>query len=318
MTRDRVRIRPLPVGGEVVDLEPGSWSDPAIASALYSAWIEHGLLLFRDVNSIEEHLALSAVFGEPELHPLAGSRDPEEPFVMSLGDGLGPSYVYDGVDLRRGRLPWHRDGGYLSDVTKGGMLRFLVVPERDGETLFADTAKAFDELPADVKEEIGRLEFTAGFRGDWDTTGYPGTLWSSARFATPEESPENERLVAEWQDNVAAACELPAVVHPTIAQHPESGRMCIFLSPKDFHRFLRVSEDESESMFQYLVDHMTQDRYVYKHSWTVNDAIVWDNRRLMHAASGYFVDDHRRGQRTTLSGAFHSGRLFDPIADAEL
>ena len=101
------RVEPLPVGGEVVGLEPGAASDAAVAAELNAAWLEHGLLLFRGVGSVQEHLALSSVFGEPELHPLPESRDPDEPLVMTLGDGQGPSYVYDRTDLRRGRLPWH-------------------------------------------------------------------------------------------------------------------------------------------------------------------------------------------------------------------
>jgi taurine dioxygenase len=60
---------------------------------------------------------------------------------------------------------------------------------------------------------------------------------------------------------------------------------------------------------------MIQDRYTYAHRWAVDDAIVWDNRRMLHAAAGYQVDHHRHGQRTTLSGRFNAGRDFDPVAD---
>ena len=102
------------------------------------------------------------------------------------------------------------------------MLRFLVATERDGETLFADTAKAYDELPDAVKEQLEGLEFMARFSIDWDLLTYPGALWKSARLATVEEYPENERLEAEFRRNIGAAAKLPPVVHPAVATHPVS------------------------------------------------------------------------------------------------
>jgi taurine dioxygenase len=158
-----VRFDPMPVGAEVIGLEPGAESDPAVASELYGAWLDHGMLLFRGVDSIPRHLSLSGVFGEAELHPLPSFRDPEEPLLMPLGDESGPAAVYDGTDLRRGRLPWHRDTAYTQAIAKGGMLRMREVPEVYGGTLFTDTARAYDELPKEVKEQIEGLEYKASF-----------------------------------------------------------------------------------------------------------------------------------------------------------
>jgi taurine dioxygenase len=315
MPEPAFRLEPLPIGAAVEDLAPGAENDPAVADELRAAWLEHGLLLFRGVTSVERHLALSGVFGEPELHVLAGSRDAEEPRLMTLGDGKGPGHVYDGGELRRGRLPWHRDGGYITKVSKGGMLRMLVVPETDGETLYADTAKAYDELPSELRERVEHLEFRARFRPNWDTETYPGTLWKSARVATTEEYPENEHLAPAFAAAMAEAQKLPPVVHAAVTSHPVTGRKCLFLSPKDFEYFLGMTREESDRLFATLVEHMTQDRFVYRHPWSADDAVIWDNWRMMHAAAGYRVHHHRRAQRTTLAGAFSAGRLFDPGAD---
>jgi taurine dioxygenase len=316
MATPTLRIEPMPVGAAVVDLQPGTASDPAVAAELSAAWLEHGMLLFRQVTSVDEHIALSAVFGEVEEHPLPGSRDHEDPRLMTLGDGKSPVYVFDEAELRNGRLPWHRDGGYLTEVSKGGMLRAVVAPQEGGETLFADTAKAYDALPDELKRRVEHLEFKASFRPHWDTETYPGTLWRTARLATTAEHPDNERLVPTFQASMAAAQKLPPVVHRAVTRHPVNGRACLFLSPKDFEYFLGMSTRESDRLFAELVDHMTQDRFVAKHRWSVDDAIIWDNWRMMHAAAGYHVEHHRLAQRTTLAGRFSAGRLFDAGADA--
>jgi taurine dioxygenase len=105
-------------------------------------------------------------------------------------------------------------------------------------------------------------------------------------------------------------------VHPAVLVHPESGRKCIFLSPTYVDFFLGMSQSESDELLQYLVRHMVQARYVYKHHWSVNDAIVWDNRRMMHAAVGNKPGDRRRGLRTTLAGQLRTGRYFEESATA--
>jgi taurine dioxygenase len=308
-----LRFEPLPVGAEVVGLKLGEESDPAVGRELYSAWLAHGILLFRNVNTIPQHLSLSGVFGEAELHPLPQFRDPEEPLLMPLGDDSGPAHVYDSSDLRRGRLPWHRDTAYTQAIAKGGMLRVREVAELHGETLFADTAKAYDELPQAVKEQIEDLEYKASFHLQFLEETRPGSLWKSTRLATVEEYPANERLAAATKE--LSKREFPPSVHPVVVKHPESGRKCIFISPKDAECILGMSKDDSDRLLAYLVEHMTQDRYVYVHRWAVDDAIVWDNRRMLHAAAGYRVDHHRRGQRTTLAGPLNAGRPFDPVKD---
>jgi taurine dioxygenase len=55
---------------------------------------------------------------------------------------------------------------------------------------------------------------------------------------------------------------------------------------------------------------MTQPRFVYTHNWSVNDALLWDNYRMLHATLGYKVGARRRGLRTTFASV-RLGRYFD-------
>ena len=116
---------------------------------------------------------------------------------------------------------------------------------------------------------------------------------------------------ASESSNIDVKALYPSVVHPAVLTHPESGRKCIFLSPTYVDFFLGMDQEESDALLDYLVTHMLQPRYIYTHHWAVNDAMLWDNRRFMHAGRGNKPDDPRWGLRTTLAGPVRTGRYFD-------
>jgi taurine dioxygenase len=315
MSNTAFSVVPLSVGAEVVGLAPGAEQDPVARRALYDAWLEHGVLLFRGVGSIARHLAISRCFGELEIHPVPEVRHPENPWLIELG---GPkrtaAYVFDGTDLRVNRIAWHRDTAYSPDICKGAMLRMLEVPVHEGETMLADTAKAWDDLPAELQRRLAGLEYKATLRTEPLTLGTrPGTFWTSVRLATQEEDPEGASRRAR---DGGIDHRYPSVVHPAVLTHPESQRRCIFLSPTYVDAFLGLDAAESDALLRALVAHMLQPKYVYRHKWAADDAIIWDNRRFMHAGMGNRPDEPRYAHRTTLAGPLRTGRYFEPEAQA--
>jgi taurine dioxygenase len=193
------------------------------------------------------------------------------------------------------------------------MLRMVEVPEAEGETLLADTAMAWDDLPDEVKQRLESLEFKATIRtAHLKTLGHQGVFWKNVELADDDDYPGNRERCA--RDGVIDV-RYPSVIHPAVLTHPESGRKCIFLSPTYVDLFLGLEQDESDALLAYLTDHMLSDRYVYKHKWRENDAIVWDNRRFMHAGMGNRPGDPRFGLRTTLAGPLRTGRYFDENAE---
>lgn len=310
----------MPVGAEVKNLAKGMEADPDVQKALYDAWLEHGFLLFRDVGSIEDHLAISRCFGDLEIHPFPEVRYKENQNFIEIGapkkegGNQPPAYVFDDSDIRINRIAWHRDTAYTPDICKGAMLRMLEVPEHDGETMLADTAMAWDDLPEDLKQRLESLEYKACLRIDSiKATGHPGTFWNRARWATDEEDPAGAARRASYVD---VDDRYPSVIQPAVLTHPESGRKCIFLSPTYVDCFIGLDGEESEGLLRQLTDHMLQPKYVYKHKWRKNDAIIWDNRRCMHAGVGNLPEEPRYGLRTTLAGPTRTGRYFDPEAHA--
>src|SRR5689334_13773178 len=107
-TTNGFSVRPMTVGAEIVGLAPGSERDPSVKSALYKTWLEYGVLLFRNVDSIDRHLAISECFGELEIHPEPTFRYAENQYLAELGGAKRPAaYVYDDTDVRTVRIPWH-------------------------------------------------------------------------------------------------------------------------------------------------------------------------------------------------------------------
>lgn len=308
-----ISIRPMTVGAEIADV-PEDPSDPDLQAELRAAWLEYGLLLFRGITSIEQHLAVSRAFGELELHPLVHMRAPEHELFMTVGADKGSPYVYDESEIKIGTIPWHRDTAYTPNLAKGAMLRILQTPQVGGETMFADTARAYDDLPADLKARVRDLEWVAVFKLTPMEQSGPGAIWKSVRTLNDDEW---ARLGLDPADYARRTVEsMPPVVHPAQIVHPESDRTCLFLSPKEFDFFIGLDRAESDALFAQLCEHMLQDKYIYRHHYAVNDAMAWDNRRFMHAATGSHFGDRRHGLRTTLAGDFSAGHLYEPAATA--
>lgn len=308
--RPNYKLRPMPIAAEVHDLDIQKLDDPATRKALYDDWLAHGVLVIKGTPvDNKQHLELSSVFGEPELHPLPQIRNDEEPLLMQLGGSKADVVIcIDDGELMTGRVPWHRDTAYTVDICKGAMLRVVEHPEKYGQTEFCDTAEAYDALPEEWKKRLEGLEFKATLVLDYRKMKR-GVTWDTIRFATQEEAPGSKLAVPE-----EVIAQYPSVVQPMIATHPESGRKCIYISPTYLDCVLGVSEEESNEILDFVVSHTLQPQFIYSHSYGPDDLVVWDNRRMMHAAVGIRYGDNRLVLRTTLSDPMKTGRLYDPDA----
>lgn len=301
-------VRPMTVGVEISGII-GDPTDPVVRDELHATWLEYGLVKLTGVDSIDLHLAISRAFGDLAMHPMAKMRAPENDLFMPIGSDSGEPFMFDESEIKIGTLAWHRDLAYTPHIAKGALLRMLEAPPSGGETWFADTARAYDDLPARLRDRIDDLEWVGHLKSNPAWQSAPGVIWNTVR---PLDDREWKTTGLDRTERTNPATNEPAVVHPAAITHPESGRRCIFLSPKEFDFFIGLDRAESDALYEELCHHMLDDRYVYKQRWQVNDVMGWDNRRIMHAATGSYVGDRRRGLRTTLAGDFSAGRLYEP------
>lgn len=95
----------------------------------------------------------------------------------------------------------------------------------------------------------------------------------------------------------------PPVAQPVVRVHPETGRKALYLSEMMTSHFVGMTPQESEGLLQYLFTHSVRPEFTYRHAWSVNDLLMWDNRCTQHLALGdYTHDQPRHMHRITVLG----------------
>jgi taurine dioxygenase len=307
-----VEFRPLNnIGAEVVGLDLTAPVSDSVKADVYAAWLDYGVLLFREMGTdADAQVALTEWFGDLldnednyALKSLSVEGTKQIIEVSRGGKPMSPSYFIDGK-LTAGFLFWHQDLVYTPEICKGSLLRMVQIPEEGGQTGWVDTAKAYDALSDEMKARIDGMELRHCLRTDLN--GVPFGLPKSLREATMEEAPYDKPSFPA----------LPHVVHPLVQLHPETGRKSLGISPLSIVGILGLPKDESDALLKELVEFTLRPEFMLIHEWTVNDMIVWDNRRTIHSVLGYPYGQQRVAHRTTLSGKVNSGRLYQEAVDA--
>jgi taurine dioxygenase len=253
---------------------------PTLFAKVYEAFLDYQLILFRDVDlPPPTQVAFARNFGEVQRHVLSqyGYKGHPEIYLLTNLDADGnPS----GKHPDKGTLYWHTDGSWKERTGQATMMYSEIVPPPGlgGETQFADMYSAYDGLPAATKAKIeGRravhnLDFSRRRRHGED-------------FLTDKQK-----------------AEVPPVAHPIVRTHPETGRKTIFLG--DHAEWIEgMDYDEGRALIEEINAAITPTASVYSHTWSPRQCIVWDNRCLLHRATGFDEAKQKRVmRRCTING----------------
>lgn len=292
------------IGIEIVGLDPDRLSTDDEA-ALRALWVRHGLLLFRRAGTdAATHVRLSRIFGPLQEHVIASLRLAGNPDLIVLGgegEKKGPGMFVDG-ELRAGFLALHQDGAYTPSISQGGMLRMIRPPAQGGDTIWTDTQAAYAALPGELKAFCDAHSTVQIWRDA------PERLWG---WPDVDLRPGPHAAAREYQVDRQP---FPPVLQPMVIDHPVSNAKALLLSPLGYAGVWGMPRTEADPLYEEIVAHAVQPRFCYRHHWTADDLVLWDNRRTMHAAYGFPYADTRIVQRTTLAGDHMTGRL---LTDAE-
>jgi alpha-ketoglutarate-dependent taurine dioxygenase len=264
-------------GAEIVGLDLSDDLADAEFRRIEQAWFDASLLVFRDlVMTPEQHISFTRRFGPLHIMTPLHYNLPDHPEVMvltNLEEGGKPR------GIRRAGMGWHSDGEDKRLPNAGSFLYAHRIPAEGGDTLFADMYAAYDELPDETKRCIAgrRARFS---RADMHHVHYP-----------------HEPALTEQQKR-----DRPDVFHPLVRTHPRSGRKALYIG-----RWARDVEgmdpDEGRALIEQLFAYASSERFVYCHKWRVHDAVLWDNRCMLHCATGFDESRYTRlMHRTTLEG----------------
>ena len=274
MTFDTIQTIPVSpaLGAEIggVDLSQ-SLGDDVIAE-IRQAWLEYRVVFFRDQDiTPEQHLAFARRFGDLVTYPMVKGLDdyPEIAPVIKLEH---QTVNFGGI--------WHSDTTYLPQPPMGAILVARELPPKGGDTLFANMQAAYEHLDDQTKARLEGL-----------------TVIHSHDYIISLSSELSRR-----QDQ-GEYTELPPVSHPLARVHPETGQRSLFLSPHTMVAIEQLPDPEGRALLDRLIEHATQNRFVYRHRWREHDVIMWDNRCTMHMVTPFDNQAQRRiMHRTTIVG----------------
>jgi taurine dioxygenase len=266
--------RPLSdaLGVEILGLDLAEAVNPEVFPSVYQAFLKHQLILFRDVDlPPEAQVKFAYAFGEVQTHVMDqyhGYGHPEIYLLTNLDKNGNPS----GAHPDKGTMHWHTDGSWRARTGLATMMYAEVVPESGGETHFCDMHGAVDWLGDDWRKRL--MDMKAIHNLDFSRTRRHG------------EDPMTEEQKAK----------VPPVAHPILRTHPETGRIAIFLGDHA-ESIAGMGYDEGRALIEALNAAATPDHLVYKHHWAPGHCVVWDNRALLHRATGYDTAGQKRVMR---------------------
>ena len=159
----------------------------------------------------------------------------------------------------------------------GGILRMRVMPPLGGDTLFADTAAIWRDLPDRIKDRID------GLQAEHDI------LQSFGGRVSDEKREELRRTT-------------PPVTHPVVRTHPETGEKALYVNRTFTTRILGMDERESLDLIRSLANRVKQPEYQVRFRWSPNAIVFWDNRPTQHYAVLDYWPHARVVERVTVVG----------------
>jgi len=172
---------------------------------------------------------------------------------------------------------WHTDVTWRPAPALGSVLRLIEVPPVGGDTMWADMAAAYDNLPEDVRARIDGLTAVHDYLPGFD------------RFSDPA-------LLARWQDR------FPPVEHPVVRTHPETGRRTLFVNQAFTTHIVGLDRAESDRLLRYLFLQAHTPEFQVRFSWRPDSVAFWDNRATQHYAVNDYHPHVRIAERVAIAG----------------
>jgi taurine dioxygenase len=275
-----IRVLDAAAGAEVIGLELHKPLDHVDFLRIHRAHLDRHVLVFRDQRiTPEQQVAFSRRFGPLQIHVLHQFLLKDHPEILVVSNVLENGKP---IGLGDAGFFWHSDLSYKERPSLGSMLLAQELPAEGGDTLFANMHIAWETLPVRLQRAVD------------------GRLAEHSYLAKYEEL----RARSPWRPKLSdkQVAQVKAVVHPVVRTHPENGREALFVSEHFTTRIVGLPDDESRDLLAQLFAHSVKPEHIYRHHWKPYDMVFWDNRSLMHLATGCSDRMRRRLNRTTIEG----------------
>ena len=264
-------------GAAVSGLDLTQPVEPATRARLNHAFSEHSVLVIRGQHLTPvQTLTAVQLFGE--IFPQHNTR-----FALPACPQIHYISNQDTYPDGRRYIPgegWHIDHSNDVRPPKATILHAVSLPDRGGDTEYANMAAAWDALPQSMQQRLAGL----------------------LAIHVYQSSHSNRKLMGLSDANKERVPN--AVLHPLVRTHPETGRKAIYINPIRVEGIVGLDHKEALPLLDDLLAHATQPRFIYRHQWQPGDLVMWDNRCLLHKANGdYDMAQLRYLYRVMLQGS---------------
>ena len=253
-------------GATVTGIKLSALDDNAFRQ-LYDTWLEYALLVFPgQFLDQDEQVAFAKRFGELEfdIAPISNVRRDGSVRVDDDTD--------DVLKVLKGNMGWHADSTYMPVQAKGAVFTAHLVPSSGGETGWADMRAAYDALDEETRERLEHLSAHHSLYYSQAKLGHKpssGSAYSGYGFHDQEPP-----------------------LRPLVKTHPETGRRSLLIG-RHAYGIPGMDDQASEQLLDELMSFACQPPRIYHHQWQPGDAVVWDNRCLLHRACPWDMAEPR-------------------------
>ena len=274
-----LRIEPLAgttFGATVTGVKVAALDDTAFRD-LYAAWLEYALLIFPGQHlKRAEQIAFAKRFGPLEFEMAALSNVKADGSLRLEADND------DMMKILKGNMGWHCDSTYMPVQAKGAVFSAEVVPSIGGQTGFADMRAAYDALDGALKAKVEKL------------AAHHSLHYSQSKLGHQTRNKDGQYSGYGLHDG-------PVPLRQLVKVHPGTGRKSLLIG-RHAHDIPGMDRADSERLLQELVDFACQPPRLYHHDWRAGDAVLWDNRCLMHQATPWDMTQPRVMWHSRIAG----------------
>ena len=245
---------------------------------LRTSFYRHQLLVARSQKlTASQFLGFARRIGPPEPHVIDQFHHPAHAEILILSNVMRDGRA---TGLADAGTYFHTDYSYLEVPARATMLYSIEVPEKGGDTLFANQYAAYDDLSAETKARIQDLV-------------------ALHHYGNRDDLDQQSRTVASVL-NEAQQSNLTWVRHRVARPHPVTGRTALYSVSGSSFRIEGMPDDEGVALLDALKRHATQERYQLRLKYGVGDLVIWDNASLLHSATLTDPQDPRTLWRITV------------------
>ncbi|MFQ6550688.1 TauD/TfdA dioxygenase family protein [Aestuariibius sp. 2305UL40-4] len=239
------------------------------------ALLDNLVIFFPDqILTPSQHRAFARRFGPLDIHPYSVPL-PDYPEILEIVKEKGDVTNFGGG--------WHIDMTYMETSPLATILVAKEIPDKGGDTLFANMYTAYATLSDGMKEI---LEGMVSVHGSGSTYGSAGRMNQHVHSTKVIVTDEKERIAE----------------HPVVRTHPETGLKSLFVNRDHTYNIMGLQDDESKAILDFLYEHSAKPEFTYRHSWTKNSVVMWDNRCTQHNALNDYSGQKRAVHRIVVRG----------------